>query len=746
MKSARRIPLCALFVAALASLARAQSMLPGYPGYQQYQAMTQQTRGGNTYTSGALNVTWTDGGKGFDYAFGGKGYHYDIASQTTTETALPPATGGGGRGGRGRGGRGAAPATTPATDPTTNTAATTAATTPPAGGRGRGAAVIGGGGGVANIGTGRNISTSATSPDRAWNALSRDNNVYLVPADGSPEIQLTTDGSAKDRIVNGVANIVYGEDLEQGTSIWWAPNSRKVAFYRFDQSKVKDFTVLLHQAALYDGQEVDPYPKVGEPGLIADLLVYDLDTKKISKLDVRDGKPVADDTVGFYVYRPGWSPDSSELLFSRMNRKQNTLELCAGDPATGKCRVIIHEERLANWTDWQPTFEYMPDHKRFIWSSERTDFKHYYLYDLSGKQLATLTHGDFDIASLVKFEQKPAAPGGGQLYYMARDGENYLKLQLHRVNLDGTGDVRLTDPNFLHTVSIAPDGQHFVDVYESHDHPPATRLLDADGKTVAELAKSDMTRWDELKLKKIERFDFKTYDGTADLQGILHFPSNFDPTKKYPLLLSVYGGPNTSGVKETFGAPNPLTEYGFLVAQVDARSLAGRGRKFSDPFYHHLGIIEMDDQAAGVSELDKRPYVNKDRVGVFGTSYGGTSAATLLMRYPDVFQCASSSSPVTDYRNYNCIYAERQNGLLGENKAGYDAATVMTYVPNLKGRLLLYYATSDNNVHNSNSMQLISALQHANKSFDLQVGVDLGHTGVNQSRMMEFFIENLVLK
>jgi dipeptidyl-peptidase-4 len=227
---------------------------------------------------------------------------------------------------------------------------------------------------------------------------------------------------------------------------------------------------------------------------------------------------------------------------------------------------------------------------------------------------------------------------------------------------------------------------------------------------------------------------------------MLNFPSNFDPNKKYPLLVSVYGGPITSAARETFATPNATTEYGFLVASFDSRSLAGRGRKFSDPFYGHLGIVEMDDQAAGVKALEERPYVDPNRVGVYGTSYGGTAATTLLLRYPDLFQAASASSPVTDYRNYNCVYSERYEGLVSENKEGYDAATVMTYAKNLKGRLLLYYGTADNNVHNSNALQLIQALQRAGKNFEVQVGPDLGHTGVNQSRMMEFFIENLVMK
>jgi dipeptidyl-peptidase-4 len=431
-----------------------------------------------------------------------------------------------------------------------------------------------------------------------------------------------------------------------------------------------------------------------------------------------------------------------------MNRRQNTLEFAAADPNTGKCRVIVREEWPANWVDWAPAFQYLPDHQRFIWTSERNGFKNFYLYNLDGKLLATLTQHPFEVANLVKIDE--AANG---IYYMARDGDNYLKLQLHRVGLDGQGDRRLTDPAFNHTVQLSPDGKFFIDVAETHDSPPVSRLMDDQGNVVAELARSDTSQIDQLGFKRVEVFTFTAADGKSDLQGMLYFPSNFDPSKKYPLLVTVYGGPSTSAARENFiapavtmGSPGGIAELGFLVATFDARSLDGRGRKFSDPFYGHLGIVEMDDQAAGVKYLDQRPYVDKNRVGVFGTSYGGTSAATLLLRYPDVFQAASSSSPVTDYRNYDNIYSERYEGLVSDNKQGYDDATVMNYVENLKGRLLLYYGTADNNVHNSNVLQLIRALQRAGKSFEVQVGPDLGHTGVNSSRMMEFFIENLVLK
>jgi dipeptidyl-peptidase-4 len=328
---------------------------------------------------------------------------------------------------------------------------------------------------------------------------------------------------------------------------------------------------------------------------------------------------------------------------------------------------------------------------------------------------------------------------------MAHDGDNPMKMQLHRVGLDGKGDKRLTDPALHHTVTVSPDGKYLVDVAQTHDHPPVTRLMDASGKQIAELATSDTSKFDQLGLKRVELFAYKAADGKTDLHGLLHFPSNFDPSKKYPLLVSVYAGPSTNGARETFTMPNALTEYGFLVATLDSRSAAGRGKRFLDAIYLKFGTVEIDDQAAGVKALWSRPYLDKDRVGIFGTSYGGYASAMALLRYPDVFHAASASSPVTDWRNYDTIYTERYMRTPEQNKAGYDAGALMTYADKLNGRLLLYYGSADNNVHPSNMMQFIQSLQKAGKSFEVQVGPDMGHSGVNQARMMEFFIENLVM-
>lgn len=675
----------------------AQDRLKMMPGYDQYQKMSREIPG--SVKLGALSVVWKDGGQAFEYRKDGKAYRYTIATRTTAETAP-----------------------TEANNPP-----------PPGGFGGRRQAGI--------PARGRQFD-STNSPDGKLKAFYRDRNLWLSNADGSGETAITSDGSEKARTKYGSGSWVYGEELRQTSAMWWSPNNKKIAFYRFDESPVPDYFLQLDQTKLQSKMDIEAYPKAGVANPIADLFIYDLETKKTVKLDVRDGKPFENSVVGHYVYRVSWSADGDELLCNRTNRRQNIMEFSACNPETGKCRVIVREEWLPSWTENSPTMRYLKDGKRFIWTSERTGWDNFYLYDLSGKLLATLTNHQFEVANIVRVDEE-----AGLLYYLARSGDNHMKLQLHRVGLDGKGDKRLTDPAFNHTVDVAPDGKHFIDVAQTHDIPPVTRLIDAEGKVVEELAKSDLTKFNQLGLKKAEMFTFKAADGQTTLYGLISFPSNFDPSKKYPVLVSVYGGPASAGntARETFLTPNLTTEYGFLVVNVDSRAAPGRGKRLLDSIYLKLGQTEMNDMAAGMKSLWNRPYVDKNRVGIFGTSYGGYSSVMCLLRHPDVFHAASASSAVTSWYHYDTIYTERYMWIPQENKEGYEAGNAMNYADKLKGRLMIYYGTADNNVHPNNSMQLIQALLSKGKSFEVQVGPDAGHSGIRQERMMEFFIENLVL-
>ncbi len=691
----RRALPAAVALAAIHTPTAAQDRLKQMPGYEQYARMSAQAQGAVTF--GTVVPEWKDDGSSFEYSVDGKLYRFDIASKQATPVGDAPTTVRVGRGGRSRG-------------------------------NGQGPA------------RGRQFDT-AESPDRTLTAAYRDRNVWLTSADGS-STAITNDGNDKNRVKYGTASWVYGEELDQRTAMWWSPDSRRLAFYRFDEKQVPDYYLQMNQTATYDTLDVEAYPKPGAPNPVVDLFVYDVPTKKTTRIDVRDGKPFANDIVGYYVYDIEWSKDGTELLLNRTNRRQNVLEFAACRPDTGRCRAIVHDEWPTGWIENNPERRFLTDGQRFIWASERNGWKNFYLYDLTGKLLGPLTASTtFEAGSIVHVDEARKL-----LFYTARDGDNPLKLQLHRVGLDGKADVRLTDASLHHTVNMSPDGKYFVDVAQAHDVPPTSRLLDSDGRLVAELAKSDLTKFNQLGLKKIEMFTYTAADGKTMLRGLIHFPSTFDPSRKYPALVTVYGGPasGSNTANERFTVPNSITEYGFLVINLDSRAVPGLGKRALDSLYLKLGQTEIDDMAEGVKALWNRPYFDRARVGIYGTSYGGYAALMELLRHPDVFAAASASSPPTDWRNYDTIYTERYMWIPEENAAGYDAGSAMTYAERLKGRLLLYYGTADNNVHPANSLQLIKALQQAGKSFDLQVGPDQGHSGVNQQRMMEFFIENLM--
>lgn len=687
----------ALLALPLASSA-GQDRLKTYPGYQEYRDYLAAWRAAwPGLTAGALRATWIDS-TNFEYSIhsysapiltlDAKRMRYDVRTLTATE--VPPRS----------------PLQTP----------------PPAGPDYK-----------------RQFSY-AISPDGSKRAFYRDRNVWLSNADSSNAIAITTAGSEVARTRYGRAPWVYEEELDQYTSMWWSPDGTKLAYYGFDESAVTDYLLQLDQTKLYSTTAIEAYPKAGSPNPVVELHVYDLATRQSVKLDIRDGRPFEADALGYYAYHVAWTRDSRELTFNRTNRRQNVMELAACAPTTGRCRAVVREEWPTAWVENSPEMRYLADGKRFIWASERTGFRNYYLYDLTGKLIAPLTAHAFEVGAIVSVDERT-----GTLFYEARSGDNHMKMQLHRVGLNGKGDRRLTEPTLNHTIVASPNARHFVVVSQTHAVAPKTRLLDANGQVVAEISSSDRNALGTMTLHPVEMFTFRTADSVTQLHGLLHKPSNFDPNRRYPLLVSVYNGPKTNGAHEHFSAPHGLTALGFLLVTVDARSVGGRGKRFLDPIYGKLGVTEVDDIAAGVQSLCGRTYVDCGKVGIYGMSYGGYASTMAILRYPDLFAAAVASSPVSDWRHYDTIYTERYMWTPEGNPAGYNAGSAITYADKLKGRLMIYYGTADDNVHPNNSMQLIQALQRAGKSFEVQVGPDRGHTWIDNNRMLEFFIENLVL-
>jgi len=693
----RTLALAALALA-LALPGSAQSRLRAMPGYAQWAEIAPKIA--NSVKSGAITPLWSADSLAFDYAVGEERWRFDIATLKARRLLEE------------------APAELAPAGPAAQPAAP-------------------GSGGVV-LARGRGREADVLAPDGKSRAFSRNHNIWYAPGDGGPERQITFDGGVKERIRHGVGSYVYLEEFSVSQPVWWSPDGWKLAWMRYDETKVEDYFLQLDQTKTFSTILTQAYPHAGSNNPVADLMVFDFLTGETRRMDVREGLPFSNNIIGHYVWNAQWTRDGAEILVRRADRLQKHQDLAACSATTGACRSVVRESRPATWAQASAP-RFLEDGQRFIWTSERNDFRNLYLYDLSGKQLATLTRHAFDVIDVVKVDEV-----GEWVWYTARSGDNPMKVQLHRVKLNGREDHRLTDPALTHRVEISPDGKFFVDVEQAHDRPPVTRLRDADGNALALVASSDLTQFDQLGLEKAAQFAFTAADGQTRLHGMLQFPSDFDPSKQYPLLVSVYGGPSSAGLNETFASPHPLAEFGFIVLRLDARTNAGRGRKVLDQAYQQLGIVEIDDFAAGIRTAAERSYVDATRVGVYGTSYGGTVAALLLLRYPDLVHAAVANSPVTDYRLYDTAYSERHLGLPEQSPAAYDRTSIMTYVDRLRGDLMLFFGTSDDNVHPKNSMQLIRALQAAGKSFEVQIGPDRGHTSLDQLRMMEFFIERLV--
>ena len=590
------------------------------------------------------------------------------------------------------------------------------------------------------------IDDAKISPDARWVSFLRDHDLWVVSAAGGEPRQLTRGGS--DELRNGELDWVYPEELDLATAYWWAPDSSRLALLRLDERAVQKYPLvdaLPYVAAVTE----EHFPEAGSPNPVARVGVVD-----VAGGDVRWMDTGGDPTV--LLARVAWLPDSRRLAIQRLNRVQNHLDLLLADVASGKCQTMLTEQDKY-WINLSgdgfgpaasDDLHFFADGKRSLWPSERSGFRHLYLYDLAGKQIAQLTRGDWEVESVAKIDEQ------AQAVYFVSTQKSPIERQFYRVALSGGEPVELTHEHGTHGVSMAPDGKHFLDTYSTAMTPPQQRLYNADGSLVATLEENRVAELENYHLQPEEFFTVPGADGTP-LEAAMIKPNRFDASRKYPVIVMVYGGPHVQEVRDGWGGSTFLwnemmAEKGFVIFTLDNRGTAGRGHNFETPIYRHFGSVELADQLAGVKWLSKQPYIDSSRVGIWGWSFGGYMTCLAMLRAGDVFKAGFAGAPVTDWRRYDTIYTERYMGTPQENPEGYRDSSPVNFAAGLKGKLLVAHATGDDNVHFANSVALQEKFVEAQKYAEFLIYADRGH-GIGDSparihifnRATQFFLENL---
>ena len=559
------------------------------------------------------------------------------------------------------------------------------------------------------------------SPDGRQVGFVRDNNVYVTDLVTGAETALTQDGG--ENVINGTSDWVYEEELNLRDAFRWSPDGKRIAFWRLEQTGIAPF-YLLNQDSLYPALVPVRYPKAGAANSEVKIGVADVASGRTSWVDLGPDNDI-------YVAAMGFADSSGELWLTRLNRHQDRLDLLLADPQTGASRVIMTDADSAWVNANQP--RWIDGGKQFLMVSERDGYDQVYLFDRGGSLVRRVTPGGWDVQDVYGVDEK------NRVLYFSATSTGPLQRQLMRVGLDGTGLSRVSTEPGTHSAEFAPTFGLYVDTYSRAGIPPVQTLRRADGTLVRTIADNAKLR-DKIAALRLNRPEFitvRTPDRVA-LNAWLIKPQGFNPTRKYPLLMSVYGGPGSQTVTDSWGGPNYLwhqllAQQGYLVASVDNRGTGGRGAKFMKVTYLHLGRYEAADQIAAARWFSRRPFVSPDRIGIWGWSYGGYLTSLSMFRGAGVFKAALAVAPVTDWRFYDTIYTERYMRTPQENAAGYDESAPLTYADSLRGSFLLVHGTGDDNVHFQNSVRLVERLEAANKQFDMRIYPNRTHaiTGGN---------------
>ncbi|HSP87119.1 MAG TPA: S9 family peptidase [Ignavibacteriaceae bacterium] len=569
------------------------------------------------------------------------------------------------------------------------------------------------------------------SPDEKKLGFVRANNIYVTDLESGEEKQLTFDGS--ETILNGIFDWVYEEEFSIIMGWEWAPDSKSISFWRFDQSNVPKVFI-----TKYDSQYFTPdeqyYPKPGGNNSLVKIGVVDISTAETVWMDLGDETDI-------YIPRIKYTNDPSRLSIQRLNRLQNKLELLIADTETGNTKTIITETDTC-WVDVYDHLEFLNDGKRFIWSSERDGFLHLYLYDLNGELINQVTKGNWEIDKLVSVDEE------NEIVYYTSLERSPINKDFYSIKLNGSNKKRMNDQKGTHSIDMSLNKKYFIDKYSNINTMPSTILYDVEGNEIKKLIEPDMSGFNEFDFSPIEFITFTTSDGVELNAGMIK-PSNFDSTKKYPVLFDNYSGPGSQMVSDEWGfnlLQRMYAQNDYLIFWLDNRGTGGRGKSFENIVYKNLGYYEVKDIIEGAKFLISTGYVDSTRIGIMGTSYGGYVAALVILNGADYFKTAIAGAPLIHWTFYDTIYSERYMQTPSLNPEGYKKSSPLEYVNMLKGKLLIIHGMSDDNVHLQNSVVLVKALQKANKKFDMMFYPEAMHGGFGRhylELMTEYIYENL---
>jgi dipeptidyl-peptidase-4 len=566
-------------------------------------------------------------------------------------------------------------------------------------------------------------------------AYVRDGDLYTISPDGGEPRRLTHD--AADGLTNGLADFIHQEELDQDRGFWWSDDGRSIAFVRADARHIPSYPIV-HQGKEKWDAEHHRYPFAGDPNARLQLGVVSLDDGMVRWMDLG-----GDDDI--YLPRTWWTPDG-RLRAEILSRDQKRLQLVTFDGESGACRVLI-DERREPWINLNHDTRFLKSGE-ILRASEATGFNHLYLHDRDGRELRQLTSGEWLVTGVVSVDEERR-----QVYFTGTR-ESVLERHLYRVSLDGGDIERLTDEPGSHGAAVSPDGEWYVDFHSTLVHAPTVTLRRTDRSSSTVLFENAGNSAEELGLDAPEFVHMSADDGTP-LYGAIYRPPAFDRSKKYPLIVSVYGGPHAQRVAAEWSntvdlRAQWLARQGYLVFKLDNRGSANRGLAFEAHLNRRFGTVEVEDQAAGVRYLAKNDAADIERVGVYGWSYGGYMTLLCMTKEPDLFRVGVAGAPVVDFADYDTGYTERYMGTPDENREGYTEGSVLTHVRNLRGKLMVVHGMVDENVHFRNTARLLVALAEEQKPYDLLLFPEERHMPrdakgleYQERRVLEYFTEHL---